>query len=105
MEQGCEELTWSAAEVEQPLEALQLEDGHFVQEPEVQLAEEVEEVVLLAELVEVAWEMEQDCEDPYVAEQTLEEMQLEDNCLVEGVQVQPTEELVQLAEPVVVAVE
>ena len=30
MEQGCEELAGSAAEVEQPLEALQLEDYCFV---------------------------------------------------------------------------
>ena len=100
MEQGCEELVGSDAEVEDLLEGLQLDC--LVEGLEVQLPEEGEEVVLLAELVEVAWEMEQGCEHLHMVEQALEAMQLEHKYLVEDVQVQPTEEGVQLAALVVV---
>jgi len=57
MEQGCEELDGCDIDVEQLLEAMQLDDDCVVEALEVQLAEKVveveEEVVQLAELVVV----------------------------------------------------
>jgi hypothetical protein len=50
MEQGCEELDGSDREVEQALEPMQLDDDCLVEVREVQLAEEEEERVQLADL-------------------------------------------------------